>query len=104
MAQNPSMTYAEILNNSTELGPSIKISTGAVNAVSTNVIAATYVKIYCTKSCWVVFGAAPVAAVADGFATFIQEGVVHEFRITSGLKCGAIRETADGYLYITVGR
>lgn len=103
MALNPSMTTDEILNNSVELQPSQKITIGAANAASA-AINSSYVKVVASSDCWIVAGAAPVAAAADGYATFLPAGIVFEYKITLGQKLGVIQDTAGGSLYITPGK
>ncbi len=58
------------------------------------------VEVYATQNCHIKVAADPTA-VADGTCFFIPLGVARQICVTGGEKIAAIRNTADGNLYIT---
>lgn len=63
-------------------------------------ITGTVVRVVSTTDCHLAFGANPTA-VADGTCWFLPAGSVEYFRITSGSKIAAVKDSAAGTLFIT---
>ncbi len=60
------------------------------------------IRVFATKDCHLAFGADPTA-VADGTNMFLPAGMIDYIGVTPGQKVAAIRDAADGVLYITEG-
>jgi len=70
-------------------------SAAITNAVGSQV---NKVRLLATQNCHIAFGASPTATTSD---FYLPSGVVEYFTIKPGQKVAAIRNSADGTLYVT---
>lgn len=79
-----------------------RVAVGAV-ASQSGAIGVPIVVVYANTACWVSFGTNPTAVANDGSAVFIPAGLTRTCRVNIASKISVIRDTADGYLYVSGG-
>lgn len=77
-----------------DLGAASEAIGDAVHAY-TNVV-----RVYATQDCYLAFGSNPTA-LADGTNMFLPAGQAEYFRVDGSDKVAAIRDSADGFVFVT---
>ncbi len=78
-------------------GATQKVTVGSASTAS-DVVATGVVRLLATTDCHVAFGSAPVA---DASCLFLPANMPEYFACGTSDKVAAIRDAADGFLYIT---
>lgn len=76
-----------------------KVDYTATNADSTAFDVATEVAVCASTDCYITVAVAPTAAAAAGSIPLPANTIFH-FQVPAGSKISAVRQTADGSLYI----
>lgn len=82
------------------LANSVKITTGAASAVTTNPVGCSEVLLVATAALWFTTGSAPTAVAATAGNVFMAAGEKFHMQIDPADKIAAIQDAAAGGLYI----